>query len=472
MTVQTTVSRADYTGNGSTTVFSVPFYFIDQTHLLVLRTQISTGAATTLTLTTDYTVSGVGVSVGGSITCTVAPTLDQKISILRNIPLTQLTHYVENDPFPAASHETALDKLTMEIQQVNEIAARALTLSPNSSGVSTVLPTPSANKLIAWDQYGTALQNTDPANLLTIVGSSGFRRQTFSGTGAQTTFTLTESPGAINNLEIFVSGVRQTPVTDYDISGANVTFTSAPPSGTNNILARWGQTNGIGVPSDSSVTPAKLSAGGPSWNTSGLFAFIQSIPGAGVNSLIQNTSATAASSSTLLFWNDNGYSGNNAQINFFSSGSTIPNEFRLFQGASSSMTFYTSGVERMRIAAAGDVLVTNAGGLGYGTGAGGPITQATSKSTAVTLNKPTGRVTMNNAALAAGASVSFNLQNTFITTTDTVIVCPYNNANYRVEVGAILSVPAGVQIRVTNITGGSLSEALEINFAVIKGATA
>ena len=153
MTVQTTASRADYTGNGTTTSFTVPFYFLDNTHLTVLRTQISTGIATTLALTTDYTVSGAGVGTGGTITCTTAPTTDQKISILRNVPLTQLSHYVPNDPFPAATHEQIVDQLTMEVQQVNEIASRALQLAPNTStaGVSTALPTPSANKLIGWN---------------------------------------------------------------------------------------------------------------------------------------------------------------------------------------------------------------------------------------------------------------------------------------------------------------------------------
>lgn len=260
MTVQTTASRADYTGNGSTTVFSVPFYFIDQTHILVLRTQISTGVATTLALTTDYTVSGVGVSTGGSITCLVAPTTDQKISILRNIPLTQLTHYVENDPFPAASHETALDKLTMEVQQVNEIAGRALQLPANTTGVSTSLPYPSSNKLIGWNSAATGLQNVDQATLATIVAFGTARYDLFSGTGAQTAFTLAANPGALANLDVNISGVTQRPGTDYTwTSGTTITFTSAPPSGTNNVLVRYLQ--GLPQGASDSASAAFIQAG-------------------------------------------------------------------------------------------------------------------------------------------------------------------------------------------------------------------
>lgn len=109
--------------------------------------------------------------------------------------------------------------------------------------------------------------------------------------------------------------------------------------------------------------------------------------------------------------------------------------------------------------------------LGYGTGSGGTVTQATSKSTAVTLNTTTGRIIMNNAALAAGTSVSFVFNNTTISVADCVIVNVYesfNGANYsvRASVGN-----AYARIILTNETGGSLSDAVEINFAVIKGST-
>lgn len=128
--------------------------------------------------------------------------------------------------------------------------------------------------------------------------------------------------------------------------------------------------------------------------------------------------------------------------------------------------------ERLRIDSAGNVLVTsNTGGLGYGTGAGGTVTQATSKSTAVTLNRPSGQITMNNEALAGGASVSFTLNNTLLSTSDTVVVNMGfgSGGNYSVE--AVFVYGGGCTIRVTNLTGGSLSDTPQIQFAIIKGAT-
>ena len=115
----------------------------------------------------------------------------------------------------------------------------------------------------------------------------------------------------------------------------------------------------------------------------------------------------------------------------------------------------------------GNVLVTG-GALGYGTGSGGAVTQATSKSTDVTLNKPCGRIIMNNAALAAGAYVFFNLMNSTISTADEVSVTTVVGINYRVEVVNIWD--GGCAFRVTNTSAYSPSDALTINFKVFKGA--
>lgn len=138
-------------------------------------------------------------------------------------------------------------------------------------------------------------------------------------------------------------------------------------------------------------------------------------------------------------------------------------------------TAYSVSTEQMRIDSSGNVLVTNPAGLGYGTGSGGTVTQATNKSTGVTLNKPTGQITMNNAALAAGAIVTFVVTNSLVAQTDTVVLTAswigINPSNYRIE---CMYVGTGGQfgVRVTNISAGSLSEALQINYTIIKGATA
>ena len=107
--------------------------------------------------------------------------------------------------------------------------------------------------------------------------------------------------------------------------------------------------------------------------------------------------------------------------------------------------------------------------IGYTAAAQGTVTQATDKSTAVTLNKPAGRITMNAASLATATNATFTLNNSFISANDTVILTISGGqatpGSYNVFAN---SLGAGtVSITLRNISGGSLSEAVVINFAII-----
>ena len=109
-------------------------------------------------------------------------------------------------------------------------------------------------------------------------------------------------------------------------------------------------------------------------------------------------------------------------------------------------------------------------GIGYATGAGGVVTQSSTKATGVTLNKASGQITMNNAALAAAAEVAFTLTNSAIAATDVVVVSVATggtSASYGLSVTAVAA--GSCEITVSNWSAGSLSEALVLNFAVIKG---
>jgi len=113
------------------------------------------------------------------------------------------------------------------------------------------------------------------------------------------------------------------------------------------------------------------------------------------------------------------------------------------------------------------------GTFGYATGAGGTVTQATSKSTGVTLNKACGQITMDGAALAAGAVVSFAFTNSTIDADDLVMVIFYGGGlavNYNVWASTPTAGACFINLR--NITAGSLSNAVELRFTVIKGVSA
>jgi len=106
--------------------------------------------------------------------------------------------------------------------------------------------------------------------------------------------------------------------------------------------------------------------------------------------------------------------------------------------------------------------------LGYTAAAQGTVTQATSKSTAVTLNASAGRVTMNAAELAANTAVSFTLNNNLISANDIVITnisAGGTSGAYTTYVSSMTTGSAVITLR--NMTGGALSEAVVVNFALI-----
>ena len=103
---------------------------------------------------------------------------------------------------------------------------------------------------------------------------------------------------------------------------------------------------------------------------------------------------------------------------------------------------------------------------------GGTVTQATNKSTGVTLNTESGQITMNNAALADAAEVSFTVTNSKIAATDVVVACHGSAGTAGAYIVSANAIAAGsFAITVSNVSGGALSEAIVINFVALKGAS-
>lgn len=307
MTVSTTSSKVSYAGNGSTTAFAVGFYFLASADLKVTL-RAADGTETVKTLSTHYTVSGAGNPSGGTVTMLTAPASGQTLVVSRNAPLTQVVDYQPNDPFPANTHEQALDKLTMITQQIQEQVDRSVktsisdTITPdqllttittsaaNASASATAAAASATSAAASYDSFddrylgsksgdpsvdndgnaliaGAMYFNTAGSAMRVYNGSAwadvaqgvSFPYQTFSGNGSTTAFTLSSAPGSLGSIEVFIAGVRQKPSTDYTwASGTTLTFTVAPGSGTNNVFVRWVTTQAINVPADGSVTTAKI----------------------------------------------------------------------------------------------------------------------------------------------------------------------------------------------------------------------
>ena len=158
MTISSTTVKNSYSGNGSTTAFAYTFKIFANTDLQVII-RSSTGIETVKTLTTHYTVSGVGDASGGNVTFTSGntPASGETVVIRRAVPQTQAIDYIANDPFPAESHEEGLDRATMTLQQVQEELDRAIKLSRTNTMTSTEFTnsaTDRAGKVLGFDSAG------------------------------------------------------------------------------------------------------------------------------------------------------------------------------------------------------------------------------------------------------------------------------------------------------------------------------
>jgi len=116
MTVNSQQNKISYIGNGAAREFAVPFSFLDKSHLVVR--QLLNGVQSERT---DWTVSG------GTMTFDAPPADNAQIVIMRQVPLTQETDYRENEILSAETLERCFDKLTMQVQQLEEKAGRAVT---------------------------------------------------------------------------------------------------------------------------------------------------------------------------------------------------------------------------------------------------------------------------------------------------------------------------------------------------------
>jgi len=142
MAINSTVNKVQYSGNGSTTPFAFPYYFLADGDLVVILTVDATGVETVQTITTHYTVAGAGGDAGGTVTMVTAPANGETLTIYRDPAITQGVDLRENDSSPSEAKEEALDRLTMICQRLDEQVLNSIKLSEGVVGsFDPTLPT-------------------------------------------------------------------------------------------------------------------------------------------------------------------------------------------------------------------------------------------------------------------------------------------------------------------------------------------
>lgn len=158
MSVSASTAKVQYTLVSASGALAVPFYFLENSHVRVIRTRANVETV----LTTGFILSGAGVPAGGTLTLDGTQTaIADRVTIKRNVPLTQLSTYVTNDRFPAATMERNLDVLTMLVQQASEKADRALAFGEGETANPALSVVARASKVLGFSSTG-AIQFTDP----------------------------------------------------------------------------------------------------------------------------------------------------------------------------------------------------------------------------------------------------------------------------------------------------------------------
>lgn len=214
MTISSSTRKAGpFTGNGVTTSFPFTFKVFTASDLYVVLADTSTGIETVQTLTTNYTVSlnaDQNANPGGSVVMLTAPAAGYTLTLTSAIAQTQAVDLQNAGGFYPSVINSALDKLTILIQQMQTYLTGALKL-PLSAGsnVSATLPTPSGGKLLGWAADGLSIQNLDA-----------------SGVGAGTIGTTQLADGGVTTAKIADANVTAAKLA-AGAAAANIGYTPA-----------------------------------------------------------------------------------------------------------------------------------------------------------------------------------------------------------------------------------------------------
>lgn len=254
--ISDTSTRNDYIATASQTTFAYTFWIKDEDHLDVYVNDVLQ------TLTTDYTVSATQQVAGANVVFNSGLTLSDAVAIVYNPDVERASEFQTSGEFKATALNLELTYLISLAQWFKTKIGRSLQLTDSSALTDLTIadPADNASKFLRVDSGGTSFEYATIADDATVVG--GYELERFSGDNAETQFTLSYSPAAQNAISIHVDDVYMEGGIDYTLSGAVITFTVAPSNATNNIsVLNLANSVSAAVPSDGSVTTAKLATG-------------------------------------------------------------------------------------------------------------------------------------------------------------------------------------------------------------------
>lgn len=257
--------KANITGSPSTPT-DIPFVSTNTPSSGVLRDSSGNTAVNNLT---------ANKVIGSTIEAAAVIELDQTVDTTTigdnlNLPLpatSSLIFGLTSPPSGLIGIKNIVAGAVGQLLLIKNNSGASITFYNNTSGTGAKIITGTQNNLIVTDQSTIMLEYNSYNSAWNVIGGSGsttssgnMNKDVFSGNASQTVFTLNADPTTQNNTFVFISGVYQQKST-YTISSTTLTFSSAPPTGTNNIEVLYPITYVIGTPSDNTVSTVKIQDG-------------------------------------------------------------------------------------------------------------------------------------------------------------------------------------------------------------------
>lgn len=263
MTLQATTRRSPtYTGTGVSVPYAFAFKVFSAADVAVY-TADTTGAESQMI--GGYTValnSDQESSPGGSVTLATPLPAGFRLTLVGGVALSQPADLPDGGSYRAQTVEDALDRATMQLQQVDEKVSRAILLPVNAGQTPPQLPVPVPNGFIGWDSEAEKLVNLDAAELVTAVAYGSVSVTPFVGTGvALQSVVLDTNPASINNILVFIEGAAQTPGDDFVWDSNRTIIFSAPVTLGAAGFVRYNQALPVGEVAANSVTTSKIQDG-------------------------------------------------------------------------------------------------------------------------------------------------------------------------------------------------------------------
>lgn len=227
MTVAAKTTRVQYTGTGLVATYAYNWKILSDADLVVVRTNTA-GVDTTLSMGSDYTVTGAGTDGGGNVVLSVNLTSGYLLTIYMDMDITQPDDYTNQKTAFLETMERSLDRQALISQQLAEALNRCVKLDPTS--------TDSADQLQALLESVDTSAQAASASAAAAAGAAataqaavgkGFYEETVTGS-AKSTFTMPFSYDYANKaVSVFINGVYQNPSTVSCPDATHVTLDAA-----------------------------------------------------------------------------------------------------------------------------------------------------------------------------------------------------------------------------------------------------